>query len=497
MKNKPLIIVILLLRVSGCTDTTADPVPSSQPTKPGGFVDYFDGESSALFQKADGWTNGYPFYNGWRADHITFSNGILQLTLDKSDCPVNCSGQPYVSGEYRTRHFYGYGRVEARIKPARQSGVMGGSLFTYTGAADGYPHDEIDIEFVGEKTTHMQTNYFTNGIGGHETMVDLGFDAAADYHRYAFDWSPEAIRWYVDERLVHTETGLRGPLPTHPGKIMMNLWPGTGIDSWLGPFSYSGAVSASYDWIRYTPSEILLKDGFETDQGWTFFEEIVGGNRACYGSGIGSLSRSTEFAQTGLYSLKVASNQARSTQSNHFFGRIKLYDMDQGLTGRYRYRFFTYIPVDAQDGQTGPEFSVQNTRTVSGKNLTHIAGIQYVGNPYVHKGTGWNIWHNGIWVPLFNQRLSKGVWYKIELMFDFIDNRYQQLTIMGNDLSLSLDLTQSQAEAPGGFLIKGEDRGFGPGVQVTLEAENLYTCDRPAITYYPVFYDQVELIAHN
>jgi endoglucanase len=129
---------------------------------------------------------------------------------------------------------------------------MAGSLFTYTGPSEGDPWDEIDIEFLGKDTTKMQTNYFTNGVGGHETLIDLGFDGAAGFHDYAFEWTEAAIRWYVDGNLVHTETGSRGPLPTHPGKIMVNLWPGTGVDGWLGPFSYSSPLTAQYDALRYT-----------------------------------------------------------------------------------------------------------------------------------------------------------------------------------------------------------------------------------------------------
>ena len=33
---------------------------------------------------------------------------------------------------------------------------------------------------------------------------------------------------------------------------MMNLWPGTGVDSWLGQFRYSGQRTATYDWVKYT-----------------------------------------------------------------------------------------------------------------------------------------------------------------------------------------------------------------------------------------------------
>jgi beta-glucanase (GH16 family) len=99
----------------------------------------------------------------------------------------------------------------------------------------------------------MQTNFFVNGVGGHETMVNLWFDASAGYHNYAFVWTPDKIEWIVDDIIVHTEYASTGnPLPSLPGKIMTNMWAGTGVDSWLGPFTYPGTpIYAKYDWIQY------------------------------------------------------------------------------------------------------------------------------------------------------------------------------------------------------------------------------------------------------
>lgn len=34
---------------------------------------------------------------------------------------------------------------------------------------------------------------------------------------------------------------------------MMNLWNGTGVDSWLKKFKYNGELTAVYDYIKYEP----------------------------------------------------------------------------------------------------------------------------------------------------------------------------------------------------------------------------------------------------
>ncbi|MFD7311003.1 glycoside hydrolase family 16 protein [Promicromonospora sp. NPDC059942] len=218
----------------------------------GSFTDNLDSYNTGRWHKADGWTNGGMFNAGWRADHAWHNGGVLGLNLDNVSCPGGCSGRPYASGEYRSNELYSYGRFEVRMKAASGSGIVT-SFFTYTGPGDGQPWDEIDVEILGKNTRQMQTNYFTNGVGGHESVIDLGFDAASGYHDYAIEWwNGGTINWFVDGRLVHQENGSRGPLPTRPQRIMMNLWPGTGVDGWLGPFNYTGQRTATYEWVKYT-----------------------------------------------------------------------------------------------------------------------------------------------------------------------------------------------------------------------------------------------------
>ncbi|MGW9529925.1 family 16 glycosylhydrolase [Paenibacillus terrae] len=126
-------------------------------------------------------------------EHIEFNSGIMALRVDTSGCPGGCEGKPFVSGEYATNDTYGYGRVEGRLKVAKARGLVT-YLFSYT-----------------------------NGVGSHETVLDLGFDASAAYHDYAFEWSPSAIRWYVDGKLVHRENGSRGELPSQPGQVKLDI----------------------------------------------------------------------------------------------------------------------------------------------------------------------------------------------------------------------------------------------------------------------------------
>lgn len=204
-----------------------------------------DNHDAERMQKADGWSNGSIFDCTWRADNITFNDGIMTLRIDTDG--ENTSPR-WSGGEYRTNQFYHYGKYEVRMKPIRNDGVVS-SFFVYTGPSDNNPWDEIDIEFVGKDTTKVQFNYFTNGVGGHEFIYDLGFDASEEFHEYGFEWQENSITWYVDGVAVHTADM---DIPSTPGKIMMNVWPGIGVDQWLKPFDGKVPLEAQYDWIQFS-----------------------------------------------------------------------------------------------------------------------------------------------------------------------------------------------------------------------------------------------------
>lgn len=200
--------------------------------------DGFDNFNSGVWQKSDGWSNGNPFNCIWRAANVNFSGGKMTLGITKDSTG-------YAGGEYRTNDTFGYGRYQVNMKPAKNTGIVS-SFFTYTGS----PWDEIDIEFLGKDTTKVQFNYYTNGQGNHEYLYNLGFDAANGFHTYAFDWRAGSIAWLVDGREVHKATS---NIPTHPGKIMMNLWPGKGVDSWLGAYNGATPLYAQYDYVSFDP----------------------------------------------------------------------------------------------------------------------------------------------------------------------------------------------------------------------------------------------------
>ncbi|MCB9098388.1 MAG: hypothetical protein H6632_02525 [Anaerolineales bacterium] len=221
------------------------------------------------------------------------------------------------------------------------------------------------------------------------------------------------------------------------------------------------------------------------------FEEIVGGN-SCYGSGVGSVARSTNVAYQGTHSLLVWANQASSTKSNHLIGYKNYPNTHQ--TDIWRYQVHAYIALATENsGQTGPEFSLQNTRQIaSGQFRTSTAGIQYAANPFSSDKDNWQVWREvtpGIagWHTFMNQPITAGEWYTLTLEADFIDNHYNTFSIQGGGLDQLIDLSA--------YSIAAEDKFTEEAFVITLESENLWNnCGKDGAYDYKVYYDQVSLL---
>lgn len=260
----PLCTSLALLGATGCIapskvdspeapPATAADANKPAPPQPGAklepLFDEFDSLNETVWRPSDNYANGELFRCGWRKQNAVFGGGKLALQVDNIGCPEKCSGRAYASGELQSKDKYGYGRYEARMRPAKLNGAMTGSIFTY----NDQPQDEIDIEFIGKDPTIFQSNYFTNGVGHHGSDIQLGYDATQSFHDYAFEWRPGSITWFVDGKPVHREDGSRGPLPQAAGAFILNFWPGNTVESWLGPLEYDKPVQAEYEWVRFTP----------------------------------------------------------------------------------------------------------------------------------------------------------------------------------------------------------------------------------------------------
>lgn len=124
-----------------------------------------------------------------------------------------------------------YGRFEAILQATRVSGLVTG-FFLHRDS----PRQEIDIEITGNRPDRLLVNVFYNpgtegakfdyGYRGTPAAVPLGFDASEAAHRFAIEWDPCEIRWFVDGEVFHRRsTWNPTPIPDLPMTLHVNTWP--------------------------------------------------------------------------------------------------------------------------------------------------------------------------------------------------------------------------------------------------------------------------------
>jgi GR25 family glycosyltransferase involved in LPS biosynthesis len=154
------------------------------------------------------------------------SSETAKLTLREEITPV----RSFTSAAIASQHTFLYGSFSAELRPSNVSGLITGMFLHRNG-----PRQEIDIEFLGKDTTKMLVNVYYNpgiegtkleyGYRGTPTLVELGFDAADEFHSYEIEWHPHVIRWRVDGYIVHERVLWNPtPIPNLPMEFNVNLW---------------------------------------------------------------------------------------------------------------------------------------------------------------------------------------------------------------------------------------------------------------------------------
>lgn len=126
---------------------------------------------------------------------------------------------------------YLFGRFEAVIQASNAPGIVTG-MFLHRNS----PRQEIDIEIAGNRPDRLLINVFYNpggtganfdyGFRGAPSNIELGFDASEAEHCFAIEWNPCEIRWFVDDKLVHSRTMWDPtPIPHLPMTFHINSWP--------------------------------------------------------------------------------------------------------------------------------------------------------------------------------------------------------------------------------------------------------------------------------
>ncbi|KAH7548471.1 hypothetical protein JRO89_XS14G0139400 [Xanthoceras sorbifolium] len=157
----------------------------------------------------------------WAFDHIKYFNGgsEIQLHLDKY------TGTIYICNIYLLF-------MQMKLVP----GDSAGTVTAFYLSSQNSEHDEIDFEFLGNRTGQpyiLQTNVFTGGKGDREHRIYLWFDPTKAYHSYSVLWNLYQIVFFVDDIPIRVfknckDLGVRFPF-NQPMKIYSSLW---NADDW-------------------------------------------------------------------------------------------------------------------------------------------------------------------------------------------------------------------------------------------------------------------------
>jgi beta-glucanase (GH16 family) len=181
-----------------------------------------------------------------RARNAHVQNGNLVITAHKETYKgADGITREYTSARLKTLGLFEqkYGRFEARIKIPRGQGMWPAfwMLGNNIGTVDWPDCGEIDVmENVGKEpdkvygTIHGPGYSGSEGLGGSYTLPSGKF--ADDFHVFAVEWEPSAIRFFVDGHLYETRTPTDLPAGKtwvfdHPFFILINVavgggWPG-------------------------------------------------------------------------------------------------------------------------------------------------------------------------------------------------------------------------------------------------------------------------------
>lgn len=135
-------------------------------------------------------------------------------------------GQRGDSPTVKTRFYIFFGTVEVIFKAASGQGIVSSIVIQSD------TRDEIDWEWIGGNSTHVQTNYFGKG---NTTTYDRAIwhpveDPQDQFHNYTTHWTKEQIEFYIDSNLIRTlkyeDANGGNNFPQTPSDIRLGIWAG-------------------------------------------------------------------------------------------------------------------------------------------------------------------------------------------------------------------------------------------------------------------------------
>jgi len=161
----------------------------------------------------------------------------------------------YKSAEIFTTDSTLYGKYVFRMKAAEGSGVISNFFLWKDGSelSDVF-WEEVDIEVFGKNgATSWQSNLIT-GLGNRQTSEEVhnaNYSFADGYHTFAIEWTPNQVRFLVDDVLIRETKGAQASDLVSPAQARFNFWP-PNVTEWVGPLDTSILPAHMFvNWMEY------------------------------------------------------------------------------------------------------------------------------------------------------------------------------------------------------------------------------------------------------
>jgi hypothetical protein len=124
--------------------------------------------------------------------------GPMNYGAGGAEFTVKARGQ---SPTIQSNFYIFFGTVSVVMRAARGQGIISSIVL------ESDDLDEVDWEFMGGNTTHVESNYFGKGdTSTYDRAIyhPLTFVPQDDYHNYTTHWTAEKFEWWIDGQLVRT-----------------------------------------------------------------------------------------------------------------------------------------------------------------------------------------------------------------------------------------------------------------------------------------------------
>lgn len=186
-------------------------------------------------------------------------NGALFTITSKGDSPT-----------VQSNFYIFFGVISVIMRAATGRGVVSSILL------ESDDLDEIDWEFLGANSTHVETNYF--GKGDTTSYDRAVYHPLADpqglFHNYTIVWTVNKLEWLIDNVVIRTflfGDALGGQnYPQTPENVRLGVWAGGDATNKKGAVEWAGGL-VDYEKGPYTMvvKSVYVGD-FSTGRGYTY-----------------------------------------------------------------------------------------------------------------------------------------------------------------------------------------------------------------------------------